>query len=185
MEFANEYLKVVQERFWSVKDLGDKSLRQLSEGELHWKLNDTSNSIVIIVKHLNGNMNSRWINFLETDGEKETRNRDDEFTEEYFTKEELQAIWNNGWQTLFNTLKNLDQKDLLKKVTIRGEEHTVIEAIERQMAHYAYHVGQIVYIGKQVKNEDWTTLSIPKGQSEMYLQKQIEKHCPNNETPNR
>lgn len=176
MEFGKEYLTVVQERFVQVKELGDKTIAQLTQEETHWKLNEASNSIAIIMKHMSGNMISRWTDFLTTDGEKSTRNRDAEFTEEKISKEVLLTLWEKGWQTLLQTIEGLTNDDLLKTVTIRGEKHTVIEAIERQMAHYAYHVGQIVYIGKQIKNEQWDTLSIAKGQSESYLQKQLKKH---------
>src|SRR5699024_4690063 len=106
---------------------------------------------------------SRWSNFLTTDGEKPTRNRDQEFEDDISSMKVMITIWEQGWNTLFNTLKELENDDLLKCITIRGEKHTVLEAIERQIAHYAYHVGQIVYIGKQLKDENWETLSIPKG----------------------
>ena len=169
MNIGNEYLKIVQERFESVKDLGDKTISQLAEKDIHWKLNEASNSIAIIAKHLSGNMISRWTDFLTTDGEKSTRNRDQEFEEDVTSKQEMIINWEKGWDTLFDALNSLENQDLLKNVTIRGERHTVLEAIERQMAHYAYHVGQIVYVGKQLKDENWKTLSIPKGKSEEYL----------------
>lgn len=169
MNIGNEYLKIVQERFESVKDLGDKTISQLAEKDIHWKLNEASNSIAIIAKHLSGNMISRWTDFLTTDGEKSSRNRDQEFEEDITSKQEMIINWEKGWDTLFDALNSLENQDLLKNVTIRGERHTVLEAIERQMAHYAYHVGQIVYVGKQLKDESWKTLSIPKGKSEEYL----------------
>lgn len=170
MNLGNEYLKVVQERFKSVKDLGDKTINQLSEDDIHWHLNGASNSVAVIAKHLSGNMVSRWSNFLNSDGEKSYRNRDQEFENDIPSKQELIAVWEKGWNTLFETLNGLEDQDMIKTVYIRGEGHTVLEAIERQMAHYAYHVGQIVYIGKQIKDENWETLSIPKGKSEEYLQ---------------
>lgn len=176
MNLGNEYLKIVQERFESVKNLGDKTISQLSEEDIHWKLNEASNSIAIIAKHLSGNMISRWSNFLTSDGEKTYRNRDREFEDDIPTKQEMITIWEKGWKTLLDTLNGLESEDLLKNITIRGEKHTVLEAIERQMAHYAYHVGQIVYIGKQLKGENWETLSIPKGKSEEYLQQKLKKH---------
>lgn len=178
MNLGNEYLKIVQERFESVKNLGDKTISQLSEEDIHWKLNEASNSIAIIAKHLSGNMISRWSNFLTSDGEKTYRNRDREFEDDIPTKQEMITIWEKGWKTLLDTLNGLESEDLLKNITIRGEKHTVLEAIERQMAHYAYHVGQIVYIGKQLKGENWESLSIPKGKSEEYLQQQLKKHRP-------
>lgn len=176
MNLGNEYLKVVQERFNNVKDLGDKTMRQLSDEEIHWSLNEASNSVTIIVKHVSGNMMSRWSDFLTSDGEKSDRNRDGEFEDDISSKQELIRAWEKGWNTLFETLKALGEQDLLKSVYIRGESHSVLEAIERQMAHYAYHVGQIVYIGKQLKGENWETLSIPKGKSEEHLQKMLKKN---------
>ena len=175
MKLGNEYLKIVQERFESVKNLGDKTISQLSEEDIHWKLNDASNSIAIIAKHLSGNMISRWSDFLTSDGDKPSRNRDHEFEDDISSKQEMITIWDEGWNTLLGTLNGLENQDLLKHITIRGEKHTVLEAIERQMAHYAYHVGQIVYIGKQLKDENWETLSIPKGKSEEYLQQKLKK----------
>jgi len=176
MNLGNEYLKIVQERFESVKSLGDNTISQLSEEDIHWKLNEASNSIAIIAKHLSGNMISRWSDFLTSDGEKNSRNRDQEFEDDIPSKQEMITIWEKGWNTLLDTLNGLENQDLLKNITIRGEKHTVLEAIERQMAHYAYHVGQIVYIGKQLKDGNWETLSNPKGKSEEYLQQKLKKH---------
>lgn len=176
MNIAATYLKVVQERFEVVKELGDKTIAQLEQEQLHWSFNEDSNSIAIIVKHLNGNMVSRWTGFLMTDGEKQTRDRDDEFYDSITSKEELVAVWENGWQVVFDTLKELTEEDLLKVVKIRGAQLTVIDAIERQMAHYASHVGQIVYIGKQIKGEEWETLSIPKGQSKAFTEAMLKEH---------
>ncbi|PIC82969.1 DUF1572 domain-containing protein [Sporosarcina sp. P1] len=176
MSIGYEYLKIVQERFESVKSLGDKTISQLSDEDIHWKLNEASNSIAIIAKHLSGNMISRWSDFLTSDGEKSSRNRDQEFEDDISSKQEMITIWDKGWNTLLDTLNGLESHDLLKNITIRGEKHTVLEAIERQMAHYAYHVGQIVHIGKQLKDENWETLSIPKGKSKEYLQQKLKKH---------
>lgn len=173
MSIGNEYLKVIQERFKDVKNLGDNTISQLSEEDIHWRLNETSNSIAIIAKHLSGNMISRWTDFLSSDGEKASRNRDQEFEDDIPSKREMITIWEKGWKTLLDTLNGLESQDLLKKVTIRGEKHTVLEAIERQMAHYASHVGQIIYIGKQLKDKKWKTLSIPKGKSEEYLEQKL------------
>ena len=178
MSLGNEYLKVVQERFTSVKSLGEKTISQLSEDDIHWRFNEASNSVAVIVKHVSGNMVSRWIDFLTTDGEKANRNRDQEFEAELLTKQELMTIWEKGWNALFDALKEMSEQDLLKDIYIRGEHHTVIDAIERQMAHYAYHIGQIVFIGKQLKGDAWESLSIPKGNSEQYLQQMLEKHQP-------
>jgi Protein of unknown function (DUF1572) len=176
MNIGNEYLKIVIERFKSVKSLGDNTISQLSEEEIYWTYNNESNSVAVIVKHLSGNMVSRWTDFLTTDGEKEYRNRDEEFIDDISSKSELTNIWEKGWKTLIDTLTGLSEQDLLKKIYIRGERHFVLEAIERQMAHYAYHVGQMVYIGKQVKENKWESLSIPKGKSEEYLKQMLDKH---------
>ncbi|MEH7342319.1 DUF1572 family protein [Bacillus sp. JJ1532] len=176
MNIGSEYLKVVMDRFKSVKSLGDKTINQLSEEEIYWIFNNESNSVAIIVKHMSGNMVSRWTDFLTSDGEKEYRNRDEEFKYDISSKSELTMVWEKGWKTLIDALTGLSEQDLLKIIHIRGEGHLVLEAIERQMAHYAYHVGQIVYIAKQVKGEEWESLSIPKGKSEEYLQQMLEKH---------
>ncbi|HLQ71992.1 MAG TPA: DUF1572 family protein [Bacillota bacterium] len=176
MELGNEYLNIVRGRFENVKTLGDKTISQLSEPDLHWTLNNSSNSIAVIIKHLSGNMISRWTDLFTSDGEKTFRNRDREFEEDHSSRQKLLEFWENGWGILLETMDNLDSTDLLKTVTIRGENHTVVEAIERQMAHYAYHVGQMVYIGKQVKGDEWKTLSIPKGRSDEYLQQKLNKH---------
>ena len=178
MSLGNEYLKVVQKEFTSVKNLGDKTISQLSEDDIHWIFNEASNSVAVIVKHVSGNMVSRWSDFLTTDGEKSDRNRDREFEVELLSKQELMTIWEKGWNALFEALNELSEQDLLKYVSIRGERHTVLEAIERQMAHYASHIGQIVFIGKQLKGEEWESLSIPVGKSEEYLQQMQKKHQP-------
>ncbi|MFJ5763836.1 DUF1572 family protein [Lysinibacillus sp. NPDC093210] len=175
MSIGETYLNVVLERFKSVKADGEKTIAQLDIEQLHWASNKESNSIAVIVKHVSGNMISRWTDFLLTDGEKTTRNRDDEFIDSIDTKEELLAIWEKGWQVFFNALHSLTTEDLLANVTIRGQQHTVIDAIERQMAHYASHVGQIVYVGKQIKGDEWNTLSIPRGQSQAFTDAMIKK----------
>ncbi|MGE7023763.1 DUF1572 family protein [Solibacillus cecembensis] len=178
MSIEKEYLRVIKERFKSVKSLGDKAIEQLVEEDIHWALNAESNSVAIIISHLSGNMVSRWTDFLNSDGEKPYRNREQEFVDDISSKAELIATSEIGWNTLFEALNNLEEKDLLKAVLIRGENHSVIEAIERQLAHYAYHIGQIVYIGKQIKSENWESLSIPIGQSDSYLQQMLKKHQP-------
>ncbi|WP_379969533.1 DUF1572 family protein [Ectobacillus sp. sgz5001026] len=176
MKMETEYLRIVKDRFASVKELGDKAIAQVSEEDIHWRANKESNSIAAIVKHVSGNMISRWTDFLHADGEKPNRNREEEFVDTIKSKSELTTILEKGWNTLFETLNHLEEIDLMRNVTIRGEKHPVIEAIEIQIAHYAYHVGQIVYIGKQIKGGDWDSLSIPKGKSEEYLQQMLEKH---------
>ncbi|PJO42247.1 DUF1572 family protein [Lysinibacillus xylanilyticus] len=176
MTVAQMYLNAVQKRFRSVKELGDKTLDQLEEAQLHWTYNEDSNSIAVIVKHISGNMISRWTDFLTTDGEKVTRNRDDEFTDSLQTKEDIMTVWEEGWQVFLEALQRLTEADLQGFVTIRGEQQSVIDAIERQMSHYSQHVGQIVYIAKQLKGSKWQTLSIPKGQSQAFTESMVKKH---------
>ncbi|MED0676473.1 DUF1572 domain-containing protein [Aneurinibacillus thermoaerophilus] len=176
MSIQNEYLQCVIANFKTIKDLGEKTISQLDIEELHWCPTSQSNSIAIIIKHLSGNMLSRWTDFLTTDGEKPNRNRDDEFKGGYPTKKALLQAWENGWNTLFTTLHSLTENDLLKTIYIRGEAHSVVKAIQRQISHYSYHIGQIVYIGKQIKNENWSSLSIPKGKSIEYLEDMLKQH---------
>lgn len=176
MNLGQEYLIVIKNRFKSIKELGDKAINQLSESDISWSLNSDSNSVAVIVKHVSGNMVSRWSDFLTTDGEKPNRDREQEFINTITTKQQLYTVWEKGWNTLFSTLNKLNEEDLLKNVYIRSESHTVIDAIERQIAHYSYHVGQIVYIGKQLKSEAWNSLSIPRGKSEDYLREMQGKY---------
>lgn len=149
MSIGETYLKAVRERFKTIKADGDKAIAQLDIEQLHWAFNEESNSIAVIVKHVSGNMISRWTDFLTTDGEKTTRNRDEEFIDSIDTKEELLTIWEKGWQVFLDSLLSLTEMDLMAHVFIRGQQHTVIDAIERQMAHYAAHVGQIIYVGSK------------------------------------
>lgn len=165
---ANSYLENVRQQFADYKMLGEKTFNQLSAEQLFWRYNDESNSIAIIVKHLSGNMLSRWTDFLTTDGEKEWRNRDAEFDYLIVDREELIAKWKEGWGCLFAAIDSLTESDLSKEIFIRNQRHSVVEAINRQLAHYPYHIGQIVFIGKMLCNEKWTSLSIPKGKSTDY-----------------
>lgn len=162
--------------FHFMKKLAEGAIEQLNCEELHFAPNVESNSIALLVKHMSGNMLSRFTDFLTTDGEKPNRNRDAEFEGEYNTKEQLLAEWNIGWETLFQTLSELKEEDILKTVFIRGEPHSVMEAIQRQISHYSYHIGQIVYLGKIIKNSDWKTLSIPRGNSKEFNEKMMEKN---------
>lgn len=163
-----DYLSSAIKQFEYYKQLGEKTIEQVPEEQLFWQFNDESNSIAIIVKHLWGNMLSRWADFLTTDGEKETRNRDAEFENDITTKDELLQKWNEGWTCLLDTLNSLTVADLDKTIYIRNMGHTVVEAINRQLAHYPYHIGQIVFIGKMICNQNWASLSIPKGNSVAY-----------------
>ncbi|NLR93526.1 DUF1572 domain-containing protein [Flammeovirga agarivorans] len=171
----NTYLESIKKQFDYYKLLGEKTFEQVPEEKLFWQLNKESNSISIIVKHLHGNMISRWTNFLTSDGEKEWRNRDEEFDNDIKSKEELLLKWNEGWECLFNAINSLTEKDLDKIVYIRNMGHSVSEAINRQLAHYPYHIGQIVFIGKVIQNDSWKSLSIPKGKSKEYNQNKFSK----------
>ncbi|WP_353777618.1 DUF1572 family protein [Winogradskyella sp. 3972H.M.0a.05] len=166
MEYS--YLPSVIKQFEYYKSLGDKTIAQLTDEQLHWQQNEDSNSIAIIVKHIAGNMLSRWTNFLTEDGEKEWRNRDDEFIDSFNYREDLINYWNKGWNCLFDAIKPLNENDLGRIIYIRNHGHTVTEAVNRQMMHYAYHIGQIVFVGKLIKGRSWQTLSIAKGQSTTY-----------------
>ncbi|MEO7925046.1 MAG: DUF1572 family protein [Chitinophagaceae bacterium] len=170
MSIGNDYLETVIKRLKYYKDLGDKTFEQLSGADLHYQPNEESNSIAIIIQHMAGNMLSRWTNFLAEDGEKEWRQRDDEFEVHSYSKEQLLASWEKGWDCFLHTISSLMKKDLQKIITIRKEELTVLDAINRQLAHYPYHIGQIVYIGRMIRNRDWKNLSIPRGNSAHYNQ---------------
>ncbi|WP_242084691.1 DUF1572 family protein [Aestuariivivens sediminis] len=169
------YLSSSIKQFQYYKSLGDRTFHQLSFEAIQKEISKDSNSIAIIVKHLSGNMLSRWTNFLTEDGEKEWRQRDLEFEDSYTTREALIAQWEKGWQCLFAALTSLRSEDLENIVFIRNQGHTVTEAINRQLAHYAYHVGQIVFLGKVLKGKDWSSLSIPKGHSKRYNEKKFSK----------
>ncbi|MDZ4751462.1 MAG: DUF1572 family protein [Flavobacteriales bacterium] len=150
------------------KDLGEKAMVQVEEKRLFWAFNNDSNSIALIVQHVGGNMLSRFTNFYDEDGEKSWRNRDGEFELRISTSEELMKYWENAWKVLFDILDNLKDEDLSRIVYIRNEGHTVLEALNRQLAHYSYHIGQIVFLSKMVAADGWKSLSIPKNGSEAF-----------------
>jgi hypothetical protein len=164
------YLETVIHNFRTYKTLGDKTLGQLKPDEWHKTLSPESNSAAILVQHLAGNMQSRFTDFLTSDGEKPTRNRDAEFETQALTGAELLTLWENGWQTVLKTVENLSPADLTKTVTIRTEKQSVIAALNRQVAHYAYHVGKLVLLVKTFRDADWQQLSIAKGSSQTYNQ---------------
>ncbi|MDE3235928.1 MAG: DUF1572 family protein [Bacteroidota bacterium] len=168
MSIEKDFLGSVIKRFKSYKDLGDKTFEQLDEKDFFIQPNAYSNSIAIIIQHLYGNMLSRWTNFLTEDGEKEWRKRDAEFETMQCSKQDLLSFWNEGWNCLLQTLESLREEDLNKIVHIRTEPLTVVDAIIRQLAHYSSHVGQIIYIGRWIKEDKWASLSVPKGQSDAY-----------------
>lgn len=170
-----DYLSSIQKQFKYYQSLGEKTFDQLSDEELFWKYDEESNSIAMLVKHIAGNMLSRWTDFLTSDGEKEWRNRDAEFTDDIKTRADMLALWNKGWECLFNAIDPLTEEDLGEIIYIRNMGHTVTEAINRQLAHYPYHIGQIVFIGKMAKSNEWGSLSIPKGGSKAYNSEKFEK----------
>ncbi|MEJ7691750.1 DUF1572 family protein [Daejeonella sp.] len=163
----NYYLPGAIKQFEYYKLLGDKTFDQIPDDKLFWQCNTDGNSVATIVKHLCGNMLSRWTDFLITDGEKSWRNRDAEFENDLANRDEIMQKWNHGWNVFLTTLRSLTEDDLQKIIYIRNEGHTVLEAINRQLAHYPYHVGQIVFIGKMFA-ENWESLSIPKGTSKQF-----------------
>ncbi len=159
---GQEYLNAMRHDFTRYKTLGDKTFAQLNDEDFYFKPNEESNSIAILVQHISGNLISRMTDFLTTDGEKSTRNRDAEFEEGGRTKDELIKKWNESWSILFGALDKLTENDLLKNITIHNEPHTVIDALIRYDGHYASHVGQILMLGKIIKNKNWNNLSVPK-----------------------
>lgn len=168
MKADESYLESVKKQFLYYKMLGEKAIHQLEPEQLFVSLNEDTNSIATIIKHISGNMLSRWTDFLTSDGEKEWRNRDAEFENDLKSKEEVLIVWNKGWDCFENTLNDLKPKQLSDIIYIRNEGHTVIEAINRQLAHYPYHIGQIVFYAKQLKNSSWDSLSIPRNKSGNY-----------------
>lgn len=160
--FEQNYLTIVIQQFKHFKERAEQAMAQLSEEELHWKLNEESNSIAILTQHLSGNMHARWVDFLTTDGEKAYRDRDAEFIDKYESKEKLMQNWEEGWNLLFHTIESLEESDLNKIVTIRKQPISVQQAIQIEVAHISYHLGQILYIGKQIKGTEWKVLSIPR-----------------------
>ena len=178
----SKYLNHSKDQFKYYRFLGERTFDQLDENDLFWQFNEQSNSIAIIVNHLHGNMKSRWTDFLTSDGEKEWRHRDSEFESVIKSKEELTTKWNDGWECLFDALNSVDTTNFGTEIFIRNQAHSIIEAIDRQLAHYCYHVGQIVYIGRMIKGSEWRSLSIPKGKSAEFNQDKFSKgkhggHC--------
>jgi uncharacterized damage-inducible protein DinB len=165
LEFTTSYLKDSTDILRYYKKLGERAMAQVPDEALTATLDADSNSIAIIVKHLTGNMHSRWADFLTTDGEKPGRNRDAEFEAPPQTRAEITALWEASWRIVFDALAALTDDDLGRAIRIRAERHSVMQAINRQIAHYAYHIGQIVYIAKHYSAGRWTSLSIPRGKS--------------------
>ena len=164
-DVAAQYLDEAHRQMRGHKRLAEGAMAQLKDEELFFKPDAESNSIAIIVKHMAGNMRSRWTDFLTTDGEKPDRNRDTEFEDAPKTRMELMELWERGWKHIFDALEPLGDDDLVRKITIRAEPHSVTQAINRQVAHYSYHVGQIVYVAKHLAGSKWQTLTVPKKKS--------------------
>jgi len=165
-QLSVHYLADALDSFRAYKKLAEKAFDQLTNDELFVTIDEESNSVAVIIKHMAGNMLSRWTDFLTTDGEKPDRNRDMEFVIEPQTvKEELLTYWQRGWDAVFTALEPLTPADFDKKIMIRGEEHTIVQAINRQLTHYAYHIGQIVFLAKHFAGPDWTSLTIPRNRS--------------------
>ena len=165
-----EFLETSVRRMKYYKELGEKTFDQLNEADFHFQPTSESNSIAVIIQHMAGNMLSRFTNFLTEDGEKPWRQRDDEFEEHTYTRQQLIEIWDKGWKCFFDAMQSLNSEDLMKQVSIREEKLSAIDAIIRQLAHYPYHIGQIAYVGKVIKNDNWKNLSIAKGSSQAYNQ---------------
>lgn len=170
-----QYLESAKKEFEYYKSLGEKTFSQLTNEQLFYQISSESNSIATIVKHLWGNMLSRWTDFLTTDGEKEWRKRDAEFENDISTRQALLEKWEEGWTCLFNALDSIKDPDLSKVIYIRNQGHTIVEAINRQLSHYSYHIGQIVFIGKMLTDKNWQSLSIPKRASSEYNQDKFSK----------
>jgi hypothetical protein len=165
VKFTTSYLDDSVELFRYYKKLAERAMEQVPDAQLFATLDDESNSIAIVVKHMAGNMRSRWTDFLSTDGEKPNRDRDSEFVQPPDTREALLQLWEDGWNHVFSALEPLTAADLGRTVTIRGEAHSVMQAINRQLAHYAHHVGQIVMLAKHYAHDRWQSLTIPRNRS--------------------
>ena len=171
LEFTTSYIKDSLAVFHYYKRLAERAMEQVTDEQLFTVLDPEANSIAIIVKHMTGNMRSRWTNFLTTDGEKPDRNRDSEFVDPPATRAALIAEWENGWARLFSAIEPLTDADLGRTVTIRGEAHAVMQAINRQLAHYPHHVGQIVLLAKHFACDHWQSLSVPRNGSAEFNRK--------------
>ena len=168
LQFTTSYMEDSIALLDYYKRLGERAMEQVPDADLTRILDDEMNSIAVIVKHMAGNMRSRWTDFLTSDGEKPDRNRESEFVEGPATRASLMELWNAGWRRVFEALQPLSDADLSRTVYIRGEAHSVMQAINRQIAHYSYHVGQIVFLARHFRGCEWKSLSIPRGQSKQF-----------------
>jgi hypothetical protein len=171
LKFTTSYLEDSIELFRYSKKLAERAMEQVTDEQLTVVLDGEMNSIAIIVKHMSGNMRSRWTDFLTSDGEKPDRNRDNEFVDAPGSRDALKKMWDEGWDTLFAALSSLSESDLGRTVLIRSEPHSVMQAINRQVAHCAYHCGQIVLLAKHFQADQWKSLSVPRGQSAQFNEK--------------
>jgi uncharacterized damage-inducible protein DinB len=168
MSIAAEFMAAITNAFEANKRMADRAVEQLPDEKLHIALDANTNSIAVIMKHIAGNLQSRWTDFLTTDGEKPSRHRDDEFVDSFAGRSDLLEQWERGWNCLFTTLRTLTPEDLEKSVTIRGEPHTVPLALERSLGHTCYHIGQIVQVARVLAGDTWNTLTIPRGGSQQF-----------------
>ena len=168
MNIARLFLEAIRDSFEANKRLAERAVEQVGDEHLHQALDDDTNSIAVIMKHVSGNLISRWTDFLTSDGEKEWRNRDEEFVDTFTSRGELLEYWARGWDCLFGTLSSLNDDDVEKTVHIRGVPHSVPLALERSLGHTCYHIGQIVQVARYHAGERWTTLTIPRGRSEEF-----------------
>jgi len=171
LKFTTSYPEDSLTLFHYYKKLAERAMEQVTDEQLFTVLDGEANSIAIIVKHMAGNMRSRWMDFLTSDGEKPDRNRDSEFEDPPATRDALMKLWEQGWSYLFTALEPLSPPDMDRTITIRGEPHSVMQAINRQMGHYSYHCGQIVFLAKHLQHEHWKALTIPRGKSTDFNQK--------------
>lgn len=183
--FYKDYLADAVQSFRNYKKLADRAIDQVSDEEFFAVIDPESNSIAVIVKHIAGNLHSRWRDFLTTDGEKPDRDRDQEFEMIEDTRESLLEFWESGWATLFSSIEPLTEEDFSKTIKIRGEPHTVIEAINRQLTHYSYHIGQIVFLAKHLRSTEWKTLSVPRNRSAQYNEHLADQQAAGIEKSNR
>lgn len=176
-DLITNYHRDALSSFRNYKKLAERAIEQISDEEFFATIDDESNSVALIVKHIAGNLRSRWTDFLTTDGEKPDRDRDTEFELIADTRDSLMKFWEVGWQTLFDAVEQLTSDDFSKMITIRGEAHYVVEAINRQLTHYAYHVGQIVFLAKHFRSKEWKTLSVPKNRSAAFNRFVEDRNC--------
>ena len=184
-EIIQNYHADALQSFRNYKKLAERAIQQIDDEDFFKTIDAESNSVAVIVKHIAGNLHSRWRDFMTSDGEKPDRNRDTEFEMVADTRESLMQFWETGWQTLFDNIEPLAVEDFSRTVSIRGEPHTIIEAINRQLTHYSYHIGQIVFLAKHLRSADWKTLSVPKNKSAQFNQYLADNQAAGNAAANR